>query len=39
LNGNLEIVKLLIGQYKADVDFKTSAGETPLMAAAKRDKY
>lgn len=38
LNGNRDITQALIEDYKADVDYKTSAGETPLMAAAKRDK-
>lgn len=38
LNGHLAIAKLLVDTFKADVNFKTTAGETPLMAAAKRDK-
>jgi ankyrin repeat protein len=29
---------LLIEDFKADPNFKTTANETPLMAAAKRDK-
>lgn len=37
LNGQFDIAQLLIEDYKADVDFKTTAGETPLIAAAKRD--
>ena len=28
----------MVKKFKADVNFKTTAGETPLMAAAKRDK-
>jgi ankyrin repeat protein len=38
LNGNMDIARVLVEDYKADPDYKTSAGETPLMAAAKRDK-
>ena len=36
--GNMEIAQLLVEGYKAEIDYKTSLGETPLMAAAKRDK-
>jgi hypothetical protein len=38
LNGHLPLAQLLVEQFKANPDHKTSAGETPLMAAAKRDK-
>ena len=38
VNGQLDVARLLVESYKADVDFKTTAGETPLMGAAKRDK-
>lgn len=39
LNGNMDIVKILVEDYKADINYKTKGGETALMAAAKRDKY
>jgi hypothetical protein len=29
---------MLIEGFKADIDYRTKAGETPLMAASKRDK-
>ena len=38
-NGNLEIVKLLVEKYNSDVNLQTGIGETPIIAAAKRDKY
>ena len=38
LLGNLELAKVLIETFKADPNFKTTSEETPLMAAAKRDK-
>lgn len=37
VNGSLEICKLLIEKYEADVNHPTELGETALMGAAKRD--
>jgi hypothetical protein len=38
VNGSLEIAQLLLEKYHAEIDFKTSNGETPLIGAVKRNK-
>lgn len=37
-NNNIELVKLLVEKYEANVDLQTSTGETALVGAIKRNR-
>jgi ankyrin repeat protein len=39
VNGNLELAKLLVEKYHAEVDARTTNGETPLIGAVKKGKF
>lgn len=34
----MEVVKLLVEKYKAEIDFKTYGGESPLIGAVKKNQ-
>jgi hypothetical protein len=38
VNGNLALAQLLLEKYRAEVDARTSNGETPLIGAVKKNK-